>query len=109
MNHGHFILGGQDGHEVVPVSALAWSHWFEKSSEDRSRFVEQTTHTLHDGRRVQVSTVFIGLGLDELFESMVFGGELDQVQRRYSSWDEAMDGHAQLCREVFGCDGDGTH
>lgn len=51
----------------------------------------------------QISTVFLGIdhafGLDErpvLFETMVFGGQFNECQWRYSTWDEAEEGHAQV-------------
>jgi hypothetical protein len=46
-----------------------------------------------------VSTVFLGLdhsfghGPPLLFETMIFGGERDQYQERYSTLQDAMDGH----------------
>jgi hypothetical protein len=51
------------------------------------------------GRRLH-STVFIGLdhnwgeGPPLVFETMIFGGEFDQYQYRYSTWAEAEAGHA---------------
>ena len=49
---------------------------------------------------VTISTVFLGLDHDFtgfgppiLFETMIFGGEHDQYQDRYSSWSEAEAGH----------------
>lgn len=54
-----------------------------------------------------ISTVFLGIdhnysgqGKPLLFETMVFGGELDEEQMRYSSWDEAVDGHAFMISKV---------
>jgi hypothetical protein len=49
-----------------------------------------------------VSTVFLGIdhgfGDDPiLFETMVFGGEYDGIQKRYSTWDEAVEGHYKIC------------
>ena len=46
-----------------------------------------------------VSTVFLGLdhafdgGTPLLFETMIFGGEHDEYQERYATWDEAEAGH----------------
>jgi hypothetical protein len=56
-------------------------------------------------RDVYVSTVFLGMnhgfGTEPLwFESMVFGGEMDDEQRRYSTWAEAVAGHNELVAEV---------
>jgi hypothetical protein len=51
-----------------------------------------------------VSTVFLGLdhqwgdGPPLVFETMIFGGEHDQYQERYSTWDEAEAGHKQGVR-----------
>ena len=48
---------------------------------------------------VRVSTVFLGVdhsfgeGPPMLFETMIFGGDHDQYQERYSTWDDAERGH----------------
>lgn len=48
---------------------------------------------------VTISTVFLGLdhqwenGPPLIFETMIFGGEHDQYQDRYSTWEEAETGH----------------
>lgn len=53
-----------------------------------------------------VSTVFLGLdhqfgrGAPLLFETMIFGGARDGDQFRYSTWDEAEDGHAKVVAEL---------
>jgi hypothetical protein len=55
---------------------------------------------------VEVSTVFLGIdrsfgsGPPLLFETMVFGGELDDEQERYSTEAEALAGHAAMVRRV---------
>jgi hypothetical protein len=47
----------------------------------------------------QISTVFLALdhnwgeGPPVLFETMIFGGPLDQFQWRYCTWEEAEEGH----------------
>ena len=52
---------------------------------------------------IVVNTVFLGLdhqwgnGPPLLFETMVFGGELDQNTDRYSTWEEAIEGHKNMC------------
>ena len=54
----------------------------------------------------RISTVFLaidhGLWLPEpvLFETMIFGGELDGLQWRYSTWDEAIAGHHTAVKQV---------
>ena len=57
---------------------------------------------------VQVSTVFLttdhayGDGPPVLWESMVFGGKHDQaMERRYTSREDAIQGHLEMVREVL--------
>lgn len=55
-----------------------------------------------------VSTVFLGRQENwhtpgappEFFETMVFGGEFDHRQRRYSTWDEARSGHEDWVKRL---------
>ena len=55
---------------------------------------------------VEISTVFLGLdhqfgkGRPLLFETMVFGGELDQEMDRYSTYEEAEKGHKFMVKRV---------
>lgn len=90
---------------IIPVRTtaekMAYYRWYENH---QNRRVARTEHN-----NVSVSTVFLGVdhGLMEdgppvVFESMVFGGPMDQHQDRYCTWDEAMKGHVELCRKVFG-------
>jgi len=56
---------------------------------------------------VWVSTVFLALdhcwdsGHPVLFETMIFGGLLDQEQYRYHTWEEAVVGHRRAVRQAF--------
>ncbi len=56
---------------------------------------------------VLVSTVFLGLnhrygeGVPVLFETMIFGGEHDQYQDRYCTYDEAEAGHKKALGMAF--------
>lgn len=89
---------------VVPVDEskrLTAYRWYEESSNRRVAYNE-TGDT-------SVSTVFLMIdhSFSEgeppiLFETMVFGGPMNGHQVRYSTWDEAMKGHAETCRKVFG-------
>lgn len=91
----NFILD-TDGRTPVPCpNVLEWANWFE----DADRVVAQIDR---DG--VRVSTVFLGIdhrfdadGPPLIFETMIFGGEHDEEQWRYSTWDEAMAGHEAAC------------
>lgn len=55
----------------------------------------------------EVSTVFIGMaaafgfGKPLLFETMIFGGDENGYQERYSTWDEAEQGHQKACELVL--------
>lgn len=87
-----------DGKTPVPCdSVLDWGRWFEKA--DR-----QVAHTKSGD--VTVSTVFLGLdhaygdSTPILFETMIFGGEHNEDQWRYATWDEAVAGHAKACALV---------
>ncbi len=90
---GQYIL---DGHEpVVCEDILEWARWFEKSSEARCVADDQVGGAW-------VSTVFLGLdhsfgpGPPVLFETMVFEGPLDGTEDRYSTWQEAEEGHRRM-------------
>ena len=56
----------------------------------------------------EVSTVFLGLdhnhgeGEPILFETMIFGGERDQDQWRYKTWEEAVKGHSNVVKQCGG-------
>jgi len=56
--------------------------------------------------KVTVSTVFLALdhafdgGEPILFETMIFGGEHDDFQERYHTWEEAEEGHKRAIAMV---------
>lgn len=86
-----------DGKEPRPVDMMTWAQSFEG---DRVRVGKDTVGD------ATVSTVFLGLdhnwgdGPPLLFETMVFGGSLDETCERYSTWDEAEAGHARMIERV---------
>src|SRR3990167_8834600 len=85
----HYIL---EGHKAVKTDLMTWARRFERTD----RAVRKTT--IDD---VEVSTVFLGLnhqygdGPPLLFETMIFGGKLDQEQDRCTTWEEAEAMHEQ--------------
>jgi hypothetical protein len=98
LEEGHYVL---EGHTPIPATSLeAWGYWFAEAD----RCVGRTVLT----EDVEVSTVFLGLDHSfsrgarppVLFETMVFGGPLDEEQERYTSWEEAEAGHAAMCARV---------
>lgn len=92
---GYYVLEGRETREVS--SLLEWAKQFEDSKR----------HVANDlVGDVRVSTVFLGLDhgfgseVPILFETMVFGGKLDQEQVRYATYDEAEKGHAAMIERV---------
>ena len=83
-----------DGHEVKPCDRETW----------RAHGLPHVEFTRIDA--IEISTVFLGIdhqfgdGPPLLFETMVFGGSLDQEQRYYTTWDEAVAGHAAMVARV---------
>jgi hypothetical protein len=92
---GAYVLDGR--HPVEAVGFLAGA-----SALERDRRVAMTKIG-----KVQVSTVFLGVdhnffdeGETVLFETMVFGGEYDDAQERYSTYAEAEQGHTRWVNKV---------
>ena len=75
-----------------PVTFMDWA----KNLGDRDECVAKTP--ISDGE-VLVSTVFLGInnnffgGPPLIFETMIFGGPLDQFQERYTTEAQALEGH----------------
>jgi len=96
-HNGRYIL--DDNHNPVPEpDLLKWAKWFHESGPKR--------RVAHDTKgNCSVSTVFLGLdhsfgsGPPLLFETMVFGSKED-IQERYSTWDEALAGHKRILEEA---------
>jgi len=113
MSNDKYIL---EGHEPKAVSVMEWASWFEtntdrhiaKTSIDvpRWKFWLGKLLRVKKWQPVLVSTVFLGLdhsfgeGPPLLFETMVFGGLLDQEMNRYFTWDEAEKGHREMVQKV---------
>jgi hypothetical protein len=90
----YYIL---EGHEAVKTDLMTWARMFKKAD----RVVRKTT--IGDA---EISTVFLGLdhqfgdGPPLLFETMVFGGKLDQKQDRCTTWEEAEAMHEAMSGRV---------
>lgn len=89
MMTGKYILD-KDSKPVLEPDILKWGQWFENSNRTVAKY---------EGEGYSVSTVFLGLdhqfgdGPPLVFETMIFGGPLDQYQERYCTWAEAEAGH----------------
>ncbi len=87
----------EHGQAVPCHDLLEWARWLETAER----------HVGNDRiGDVHVSTVFLGLDhsfgrpVPILWETMIFGGEHDQYQERYSSQEDALAGHARACALV---------
>ena len=87
-------------HNPVATDVLVAAKWIEDNPE--RRVVKQENILDKNGETVRVSTVFLGLdhgvpwNKDKrpvLWETMIFGGEHDQYQDRYTSYEDALEGH----------------
>ena len=88
----------------VCEDTLTWGKFMEQDD----RFVRTDTIITLSGY-VRISTVFLGIDHDftriqnhppVLFETMIFGGEYDQAQARYCTWEAAVAGHAVAVAKV---------
>ena|SRR5437660_12794789 len=89
-SNGRYVLNEQ-GEPIEEPDLIRWAKWLETAE----RHVAQD----HLADEVRVSTVFLGLdhsfgqGPPLLYETMIFGGQHDQYQERYSTREEALEGH----------------
>lgn len=83
----------KDRTPILVEDVAEWGKWFETADK-------QIALDEFDG--VRVSTVFLGIETVEgcLFETMIFGGPMDQQQRRYRTYDEAEQGHQEAVNQV---------
>ena len=93
--HLLFVL---EGHTPQPVEDI--DDWAKRFNwHDRN----VANHTVDD---ILVSTVFLGVnhnygdGPPLVFETMVFGGPHDGYCERYSTWEEAEEGHRRTLLAV---------
>ncbi len=87
----------------VPISSIdEWGRMLKR--KDR-----RVAKTIIEGGKeeIKISTVFLGLnenysghGKPVLFETMVFGGDLDGDMYRYTSWTAAEKGHRKMIKRV---------
>ena len=93
----NYILNGKI--PVVELDIIKWGEWY---GSEENKHVDITEF---DG--VRISTVFLGFdhccdgGEPILFETMIFGGEYDQYQDRYTTWEEAEKGHKEAINLVL--------
>jgi len=99
----NYILNAA-GDPVAEPDVLAWALWF--SSADR------TIGRAELANDVTVSTVFLGVdhnfgsGPPLVFETMIFGGPLDETQYRYATRAQALAGHEAAIKEAMAASND---
>jgi hypothetical protein len=77
---------------IASSSIIEASEWMENNPEKKAVKQEKIGD-------VFISTVFLGLNhawnsdIPVLWETMIFGGEHDQYQDRYTSYEDALEGH----------------
>tara|TARA_R110002072_G_scaffold269651_1_gene428951 strand:- start:257 stop:601 length:345 start_codon:yes stop_codon:yes gene_type:complete len=97
-----------DGHTPVKCEdTLKWGKWFESANRVVKKDTAKVTLNGHNVGEIRVSTVFLGvdynlsdIGEPLLFETMVFGGELDQHCDRCSTWEAAEKMHELWIEKV---------
>ncbi len=102
MREYKYILN-DDKVPVVCDDLMKWGRWLEESYKNGKRRVAQTNIG-----KIRISTVFLGMdhSFSEtapplIFETMIFGTDDDQeLQWRYSTWDEALKGHQNAVAAV---------
>ena len=110
MSHHYYL---NEDHTYTPCDLMTWSNQSEKLWKENKKHVAD-----EDVNGKRVSTVWLGLdhnflGIGSkplLFETMVFDkpstGQ-DIYMDRYTTWDEAVDGHKKAIQWVLdGCNDD---
>ena len=86
-----------NNHKPVHKPVLESAKWMEDNPNRKVVGYDELTDL--NGDEVRVSTVFLGLDhawdsdIPVLWETMIFGGEHDQYQDRYTSVEDALEGH----------------
>jgi hypothetical protein len=97
-----------EGRTAVPISTAEHHQWIAEDPDHGIRRV-RADEFLSGDDTVEVSTAFL-MGINHswmdgaeplLFETMVFGGTMDQSQRRYSTWEQAEAGHQEVLNQLL--------
>jgi hypothetical protein len=96
---GFYII--KNGSPVETETTEEWAQWIKNQDNRRIGW------DVKDG--VSVSTVFLGMdhnflpsGTPVLWETMIFGGEHNDYQERYTSEADAREGHKRAMELAFG-------
>ncbi len=89
---GRWYILDENNKPVVAASVIEAAEWLDKNPERKAVKQEHID-------KIFISTVFLGLdhawdsNIPVLWETMIFGGEHDQYQERYTSYEDALEGH----------------
>lgn len=90
-----------EDHTYIPCSLMKWANQFNEMDN------HVADETINDKR---ISTIWMGsdhnyfLGQPLLFETMVFGHGNDIYCERYTTWEQAVEGHKKAVQWVLdGC------
>jgi hypothetical protein len=94
------------GHEVVATDSMVDAATLMGDAEGRTVAKTHLSSNISK-EECEVSTVFLSIdhnwtdqGPPVVFETLVFGGPMDDWMRRYTTWDEAALGHAETVELV---------
>lgn len=97
----HWIL--DDDWNPVEVDLYTWARWLDHGH----RVLACDKDESDPDKTITISTVFLGIdhnwnpyGPPVLWETMIFGGLLDQEMDRYTSKEAALAGHQAMCARV---------
>lgn len=105
MGIQHYIL--DENRNLVAVDTATWAAWCERTHGEEFERLCRVGRTYIGP--IDVSTVFLAAGIDlswgqgkpQFFETMVFGGlKFNDMQYRWSTWEEAEAGHAAIVAMV---------
>jgi hypothetical protein len=94
--------GLKDRKPVPMANSIDWAKWLL----DTDRIVAREDLKTKSGEEIMISTVFLGVDYNFgrkpplLFETLVFGGELEGEMVRYATWEEAEEGHKIMTKRV---------
>lgn len=99
MKKSQYYILDVDRRTPIPATLKQWSKWFQENDEARKVAGDYVGP-------VHISTVFLGLdhrlgaGPPDIYETMIFGGPLDQAQARCATHAEAEEQHKRMVAEA---------
>ena len=99
-HHGYaffYIWDGKD--KVTKVDIREWSNWFHNDPIENKVLKADMIHYENDD--ILISTVFLGIDLNinnkypSIWETSIFVRDICQYTKKYSTIDEALEGHKE--------------